>query len=200
MIKFIELEQQKPFSDFKRLHELAINAKQKNIDAICISSFNQSLGEVRSRFVNLKYIKKDKFYFFTNYDSPKSQDFLTHNQVSISIFWNQINIQIRIQGHIYRASDEESDNHFNDRSIEKNALAISSNQSKPISKYDDVVKKYKSTLLSIIDGKIKRPNHWGGFYVEPYSIEFWEGHSKRINKREIFKKNDSIWTSTFLEP
>ena len=66
---------------------------------------------------------------------------------------------------------------------------------KPISKYDDVVK-YKSTLLSIIDGKIKDLITATVFMLSHILLSF-EGHSKRINKREIFKKNDSIWTSTF---
>ena len=51
-----------------------------------------------------------------------------------------------------------SDNHFKSRSIEKNALAISSKQSEEISSYDLVKKNYNNSLNK---GNLdKRPEYW----------------------------------------
>ena len=43
---------------------------------------------------------------FTNYNSPKSIAFETHNQVSVVIYWECINLQIRIKANIIK-SDEK---------------------------------------------------------------------------------------------
>ena len=82
MIKFNNLSQELPYLIFKDKYNDALNAKQKNIDALCVSSFDKASNEVNSRYVNLKFIDNDEFIFFTNYNSPKANQFKLHNQVS----------------------------------------------------------------------------------------------------------------------
>lgn len=199
MIKFTDLSQDKPYKVFKSLYERALDKKQKSIEAFSISTFNQDTNIVDSRFVNLKYIKNDEWIFFTNYNSEKAQAFASHPQVSILFFWNSISTQIRIKAKIFKTSKKISDEHFAARTEEKNALAISSRQSKKIQSFDDVKANYlltlenKSTLLN-------RPNYWGGFSFIPYSFEFWEGNKFRLNKRTIYEKNDEKWNNFILQP
>ena len=50
MIKFRELKQEEPYIMFKEKYDEAFNAKQKNIEAMSISSFSKELNEVNSRF------------------------------------------------------------------------------------------------------------------------------------------------------
>ena len=58
--------------------------------------------------------------FFTNYDSPKSNEFMEHNQICATFFWNQINVQIRIKALRINKTDENfSDLHYTKRSKEK---------------------------------------------------------------------------------
>ena len=201
MIKFIDIDNSEPYKIFNKFYQNALELGQKNIEAVCISSFNSNQNEVSSRFVNLKYIKGCSWYFFTNYQSPKAKDFLSHKQVALSIFWNVPNVQIRIKGQIYLADKLESDSHFISRDLSKNALAISSDQSRPINSYDDVSSKYNHTIKNIIDeDNIKRPEWWGGFFIKPVYFEFWEGKDNRLNKREEYVLNENNWISSFLEP
>ena len=58
MIKFNNLNQEIPYLLLKSKYEEALNAGQKGIEAISISSFNTKLNEVDSRYVNLKFIKR----------------------------------------------------------------------------------------------------------------------------------------------
>ena len=69
MISFIDIENTKPFKNFINIYHKAVAKKQKNIEALCLSSFNASKKEISSRYVNLKYIKDNKFFFFSNYNS-----------------------------------------------------------------------------------------------------------------------------------
>jgi pyridoxine/pyridoxamine 5'-phosphate oxidase len=75
MIQFDNLSQELPYQVFKEKYENSLNAKQKNIEAICISSYSSKNNEVNARYVNLKFVSGRKFIFFSNYESPKSQDF-----------------------------------------------------------------------------------------------------------------------------
>ena len=87
MINFININNDEPYLKLKNFYDQAIGAKQQNIEAISVSSYSRDLQEVSSRFVNLKLIDNNKFIFFSNYNSPKSKDFLEHKQVSILIFY-----------------------------------------------------------------------------------------------------------------
>tara|TARA_Y100001935_G_C17144458_1_gene427267 strand:- start:35 stop:631 length:597 start_codon:yes stop_codon:yes gene_type:complete len=198
MIKFKNLTLDKPFILFREKYKLALNAGQKNIEAIAISSFNRENNEVDSRYVNVKILDKDKFIFFSNYNSPKSIAFRSNNQIAGLFFWSSINTQIRIKAIIKKTSSNFNQEYFKKRSIEKNALAISSQQSESILSYDDVLKKYHETYKN--DDLKKCPEYWGGFSFTPYYFEFWEGHESRLNKRQIFKKINGVWEQSFLQP
>jgi len=198
MIIFNNLNQEIPYQLFKKKYNEAIDAGQKGIEAISISSYNKQISEIDSRYVNLKFITNDEFIFFSNYHSPKALSFNSHNQIAALVYWPSINVQIRMRAKIKRTTDEYNLKYFFDRSKEKNALAISSKQSKPIDSYSQVKKNYNKSLKN--DDLKKCPEYWGGFSFTPYYFEFWEGHESRINKREIFEKIDGVWEQSFLQP
>ena len=198
MIHFNNLSCEKPFLLFKEKYDEALELKQKNIEAISISSYNKEKNEVDSRYVNLKFIDNNKFIFFTNYNSPKSRAFETHDQISGLFFWAATNVQIRIKARIEKTSSKYNQGYFKNRTPEKNALAISSAQSELVSSYNTVVKRYNETY----EGKdlSECPKYWGGFSFTPYYFEFWEGNENRLNKRESFALSNKEWTYSILQP
>ena len=199
MIKFLNLSTEKPYINFYSLYQEAKQNGQKGIEAISVSSYNQPKEEVEARYVNLKYIVNDEWIFFSNYLSPKANQFEFHNQVSILIYWASINTQIRIKARIFKTSPEFSDDHFNGRTKEKNALAISSSQSKTIASFDEVTKNFHDTLKNMTPETV-RPDFWGGYSFIPYYFEFWQGHENRLNKRHVFEQIDNEWVERLLQP
>ena len=198
MIIFKNLNQETPYLLLKKKYDAAINAGQKSIEAISISSFNNEVGEVDSRYVNLKFITNDEFIFFSNYESPKASAFNSHSQIAALLYWPSINVQIRMKAKIKKTSNEYNQKYFFDRSKEKNALAISSNQSNPIGSYKRVKENYNESLKN--DDLKKCPEYWGGYSFKPYEIEFWEGNEYRLNKRNLYTKDNAIWNHFILEP
>ena len=198
MIKIINLNQTAPYLLFRKKYDVAYKARQKNIEAIVISSYNKQTSEVDSRYVNIKMIDDNQFIFFTNYQSPKSFAFSSHNQIAALFYWPSINIQIRMKAKIKKTSNEFNQKYFFDRSEEKSALAISSSQSKRIDSYIQVIENYKKSLE--VDDLKKCPESWGGYSFTPYYFEFWEGHESRINKREVYEKIGKHWNHFFLQP
>ena len=198
MTKFVDIKNIDPIILFKEKYEDAKQADQKNIEAICISSFNKTKKEVDSRFVNLKFVDGDEFIFFSNYDSPKSKAFMSHSQISACIFWESINTQIRFKAKIKRTSVKFNKKYFKKRSSEKNILAISSNQSNEIASFKNVLEKYENVNNNY--NNTECPDHWGGFSFKPYEIEFREGNEFRLNKRTLYRFQEKSWHSLILEP
>ena len=104
MIEFNNLNQEAPYIIFKEKYDEAISKNQKNIEAIVISSYSMLSNEVNSRYVNLKMINNNNFTFFSNYNSPKSKEFIEHSQITALIFWNSTNTQIRFKAKIKKNS------------------------------------------------------------------------------------------------
>jgi pyridoxamine 5'-phosphate oxidase len=114
------------------------------------------------------------------------------------LYWPAINTQIRIKALIRKTELSYNKDYFKNRSIEKNALAISSNQSNPIDSYDQVKENYNKSLRN--DNLTKCPEYWGGYSFTPYEIEFWEGDEYRLNKRNLYRKENTNWNHFILEP
>ena len=198
MIVFNNLSQEPPYLHLKAQYDEALNAKQKNIEAASISSFNHEIHEVDARYVNIKFINSEEFIFFSNYNSPKASSFNSHDQIAALLYWPNINVQIRMRAKIKKTSNEYNQKYFFNRSEEKNALAISSNQSKLIDSYNQVKENYNKSLKN--DDLKTCPDFWGGYSFTPYYFEFWEGHESRLNKREVYEKNDDNWKHFILQP
>ncbi|MEK9650312.1 MAG: pyridoxal 5'-phosphate synthase [Gammaproteobacteria bacterium] len=198
MIQFRNLSSEEPYLIFQDWYQEALDAGQPRIQAIAISSYNADTELVDSRFVNLKYIDKDRWVFFSNYNGPKAQAFESNQSISALFYWASTDVQIRMRAFIDKIPAQESDAYFKQREPEKNALAIASHQSQVIGSYEEVIKNYQKVLES---GDIsKRPEYWGGFQFTPYYIEFWSGDRFRLNKRQVFTKKQGVWKSKFLQP
>lgn len=198
MIEIISCSNEAPYQRFKAEYNYAKNLNQKMIQAACVSSYSKKTEEVNSRFVNLKFLKEKDFIFFSNYESIKSKEFMENNKISVVFYWNKADMQIRIKGKISRTSRKYNLEYFASRDTNKNALAISSNQSKQINSFDEVLKKFE--LVKLEENLKKCPEFWGGFKIRPYYFEFWKGGDSRLNKRDAYKLNKSTWSQSILQP
>ena len=190
----------KPFILLKNFYDLALSKNQPAVEAIVISSISVNKDYADARFVNLKYINDDSLIFFSNYEGNKASQFdaNVNSMVTAVFYWNKIDFQIRMRGQIEKSNISFSDKHYANRDIKKNALAISSNQSRKISGYNEVEKNYEKALQRK-DLHI-RPDYWGGYSIKPVYFEFWQAHKYRLNKREVYEKKDSEWVHYFLQP
>ena len=198
MIKFIDLNDGPPFMMFKDYFDSSLLMNQDSIDAISVASYCYDTKQVDSRFVNLKFVIKDKFIFFSNYNSPKSIAFKSHNQICAVFYWPSINAQIRMKGLIERTSRKFNIEYFKNRALDKNSLAIISNQSKTIASYEEILANHNDAMKR--QDLTKCPEYWGGFAFIPFYFEFWEGHKSRINLRKVFTKSNNKWKESIIQP
>ncbi|MDC0511111.1 pyridoxamine 5'-phosphate oxidase family protein [bacterium] len=201
MINFINNNNLDPYKRLRNEYAKAFSSGELSVEAINIASYDRFKEEVNSRYVNLKFIDDKEFIFFSNYRSPKSHEFKMHDQISATFYWSSTNVQIRMKAIIRKTPKLFNKKYFELRESKKNALAISSMQSQKIDSYNDVTANYQNTLKN--QDLSKLPSYWGGYSFVPYYFEFWEGHSSRINKREVFElinNSDNDWLNYFLQP
>src|SRR5262245_44145208 len=74
-------------------------------------------GPPSARMVRLRGFDERGFLFYTNYTSRKAGELAVNPRAALLLFWAPFNRQIRIEGHVEKATDEESDNYFRSRPL-----------------------------------------------------------------------------------
>jgi pyridoxamine 5'-phosphate oxidase len=188
-----------PVELFDRWITEAIGTGEPEPTAMVLSTLGVD-GFPDSRVVLLKSTESGGFSFFTNYFSPKSADIRNNQQVSLLFFWRSLYRQVRIKGLARKTTDDVSDEYFASRPEESRIGAWASAQSTELSSREELDEKYR-IFKEFFEGKpIPRPEHWGGFIVEPTTIEFWQGRENRLHDRFLYVKNTTGWAIKRLAP
>tara|TARA_B100001250_G_C19757040_1_gene770616 strand:+ start:40 stop:675 length:636 start_codon:yes stop_codon:yes gene_type:complete len=187
-----------PMSQFKAWFNEVVNEIIEPT-AMTLSTYSTKHG-CHSRVVLLKEVRDDGFVFFTNYHSLKGQQIDKNNNVSLSFFWPSFQRQIRINGLAIKLSDESSSHYFEKRPRGSQISAWASNQSEVIQGRDDLNIKFKNLKNKFKNQSIPKPPNWGGYLIQPLSIEFWQGREDRLHDRFLYCKQDNTWTLKRLSP
>ncbi len=191
---------QEPFIEILKILEEAETANLVDWNAMNIASVDQ-MNQPSSRMVLLKKISDDGLMFYTNYNSRKGNEIELNPKVAVNFWWRELKKQIRVEGFIKKASEEDSDNYFNSRPLKSRVSAIISNQSSTISSYEDLTNQIDNYLERNDESSIKRPNHCGLYIVIPNAVEFWQERDNRTHERLKYILSDNQkWSSHLLSP
>ena len=178
-------------------------AEKKEINdpnALSLATMNSN-NEPKVRMVLLKGLSEKGLVFYTNLNSPKSEDLKKNSKAEMCFHWKSIQRQIRIFGEITQVSDEEADAYFNSRPYESRIGAWASDQSKVMNKREDFLKKINEFKKKYKDiNNVPRPKHWSGWCLNPLSYEFWLGDKYRIHERLKYNKISESWKKEILYP
>ena len=156
-------------------------------------------GRPSSRVVLLKGMDPRGVTFFTNYESRKGRELGMNPFASLLFFWPALERQIRIEGKVTKVSEEESDEYFHSRPEQSRLSAVISPQSQVIPGREWLEERRKAK-----DKRRKReeerPAYWGGYRLEPYAIEFWQGRQDRLHDRIQYSRDESGWKIVRLAP
>jgi pyridoxamine 5'-phosphate oxidase len=158
-------------------------------------------GFPKARVVLLKRFNEEGFVFYTNYNPEKGKAIAANPNVCLSFFWHSHERQVIIKGVAQKVSPNISDGYFESRPDGSKLGAIVSNQSEIIESRLVLENKLKK-LEEAFDGKeIPRPEFWGGFIVNPVSVEFWQGRPNRLHDRIRYQlQEDYNWKIDRLAP
>jgi len=189
-----------PVAQFQKWFAEAVKAQVVEPNAMDLATVSPD-GKPSSRIVLIKQFDERGFTWYTNYHSDKGRQ-LEHNpHAALLFFWRELERQVRIEGTVVKTSAAESDEYFNVRPVQSRLSAIASEQSAPIASRAALESNYAAVAAAIGDAPPPRPEHWGGYRLQPERIEFWQGRRSRFHDRIVYTRGaDGQWRMQRLQP
>jgi pyridoxamine 5'-phosphate oxidase len=186
---------------FRQLLDEARASSDPEPTAMTLSTADAA-GRISSRIVLHKGIDERGLRFFTNYDSAKAGQLAAHVQAALCFHWKFVRegVQVRLEGTVSKLGAEESDAYFATRPRESRIGAWASLQSQTLpdrATFDERVAHYEREFAG---RDVTRPEHWGGYLVNPDVVEFWYGAEFRLHERVRWECVDGQWHSRLLYP
>ena len=190
-----------PIIQFERWMEEAIARKVREPNAVHLATADAE-GRPSGRIVLLRDFSDRGFSFFTSYSSRKGEELEQNNHAAMTFFWNELYRQVRIGGKVYRLPAEESDAYFMSRPRQSQISALVSQQSRELDNRAMLERMAAEAEEKYRDRPVPRPENWGGYYLAPDYVEFWQGREHRLHDRLRYIKTESgkSWGIRLLYP
>lgn len=189
-----------PVKQFEKWFGEALTSEVIEANAMNLATVNEH-GKPSARMVLLKGLENNRFLFYTNYQSDKGKELEKNPACALTFFWPELERQVRIEGIASRVDPSVSDTYFQSRPRQSQIGAWASPQSAMIEsraileeRFDEIAKKFEK------QSTLPRPRQWGGFQVEPFEMEFWQGGPGRLHDRIQYVRDDNTWKIYRLAP
>ena len=189
-----------PVVQFDRWFTEAVKATVAEPNAMNLATISED-GRPSSRIVLLKGVAGGKFMFYTNYQSQKGKELEKNPACALNFFWPDLERQIRIEGVAQRLDAATSENYFQSRPRASQVSAWASPQSSLIRDRSILEERVKE-IEKRFEGRdvLPKPHQWGGYGVEPFEIEFWQGRLNRLHDRIVYTRIEGEWRINRVAP
>ncbi len=189
-----------PIEQFNQWFNEAIKAKIPEPTAMHLATVNE-YGHPAGRIVLLKGVENSKLVFFTNYQSNKGKELEKNPACALTFYWIELERQVRIEGIASRIDENRSSDYFQSRPRGSQIGAWASPQSAVIASRQILEERVREMEERFTGNEtLPRPHQWGGYEVDPYLIEFWQGRPSRLHDRILYRKTDNEWKISRLAP
>jgi len=189
-----------PFDQFEKWFEQALKSEIQEPYAFTLATADKQ-GNPSARVVYMRDITPKGISFFTNYHSDKGSDLAENPKCSANLFWMELERQVRFSGVAKKLPAHESDTYFNSRPRGSQIGAWASNQSSVLENRQELLDKLESLTNKFEGQEVPRPEHWGGYLIQPDKVEFWQGRESRLHDRVLYTRNgDGDWVKQRLSP
>lgn len=197
----LELESlpSEPVVLFRRWYEDAERAGIPLPNAMALATASAD-GRPSIRHVLLRGIGAGSFVFYTNHGSRKGAEVAENPRAALSIYWRELDRQVSVTGDVTRVSDEESDAYFATRPREARLGAWASRQSTELASREELMERFAAFDARYPGDDVPRPPFWGGYRIDPITVEFWQGRQHRLHDRFLFERTGDDWTIRRLSP
>lgn len=192
-----------PITEFHRWLAVAVDAGITEPNAMVLSTVDTG-GYPWSRYVLLKDADERGFTFYTNYNSNKSVELAGQGRAALTFGWLDLRRQVNVVGAVTRVEAAESDAYWVIRPRGSQLGSIASRQSQPVADRSVIDGWYAEAESRYADAdEVPRPAYWGGWRLEPHTIEFWQGRLNRLHDRIRFQRDagsSTGWECRRLSP
>ena len=192
-----------PFDQFELWFDQAKRSELCEPNAMALATVDSD-GRPSIRTVLLKYLDRQGFVFFTNYQSRKAMHLERNQNVSLLFQWLPLSRQVEISGTATKISKSESLQYFLKRPYGSQLGAWVSTQSQVISARSLLEEKLAELKRKFAEGSVPLPSFWGGYRIRPRRFEFWQGGPSRLHDRIEYlpadKDEQAGWSRNRLSP
>ena len=188
-----------PIAQFRRWFDEALAADLHEPNATTLATATPD-GRPSARVVLLKGFDERGFVFYTNYEGRKARELEINPLCALVVYWGELERQVRVEGRAGRISDEDSDAYFAGRPRGSQLGAWASEQSRPVRDRGALEVRLRELEAEYEGREVPRPPFWGGYRIEPETIEFWQGRENRLHDRLVYRRSDGLWRRERLQP
>ncbi|CDG16701.1 pyridoxine/pyridoxamine 5'-phosphate oxidase [Xenorhabdus doucetiae] len=179
--------------------EVKNNLNLKHPNAVCVSTLDEK-GFPSGRFVDLKAVNNGGFIFCTYLDSKKGQELQRNPKISLTFWWEGVGYQVRVTGLAFEISESDAEKYWYSRTRDAQITTLSCQQSQLLSSEQKLRKQVVQVIGTLSDNPIPKPKNWGGYRVEPNTIEFLTFKEDRLHLRELYLEKNGTWQKYLLQP
>jgi pyridoxamine 5'-phosphate oxidase len=189
-----------PIRQFNAWLEEAVGHGLIEPNAMTLATVNPD-GQPWSRTVLLKICDHRGFAFFTNYDGAKARQLAGNPRAALTFWWSALERQVNVTGSVEKTSREESEAYFRSRPAGSQLGAWASPQSAIVADRAELEQRFSAALAKFGETDIPLPPNWGGYWLHPQTIEFWQGRRSRLHDRLRYTRQaDGAWIIERLSP
>lgn len=155
-------------------------------------------GQPSSRIVLLKGLDDRGFAFYTNQRSRKGSELEANPRCALLFPWHGLQRQVRVEGTAVALSDAEVAAYFARRPRGAQLGAMASPQSQVVTRAD--LDRLFIEADAAYPDEVPVPEGWGGYVVDPSSVEFWQGGVNRLHDRLRYRREGGRWVIERLAP
>ncbi|MHB8462752.1 MAG: pyridoxamine 5'-phosphate oxidase [Vulcanimicrobiaceae bacterium] len=188
-----------PLAQLRVLLDEAYAADLREPNAMSLATIDAD-GAPSVRIVLLRGLDARGIAFYTSYESRKGIAIAHESRVAATLFWAELERQVRLEGRAQRLSDDESDKYFATRPRGHQLGAWASDQSHPVDSRETLEERMHHFDERFEGEDIARPHSWGGYLIVPERMEFWQGRPNRIHDRIEYQRTSTGWHHHRLQP
>lgn len=188
-----------PFTQFRGWLDDAVRAGVREPGAMTLATTDPE-HRPSARTVLLRGLDSGGFVFFTNYASRKARELSMNPNAALVFLWTALERQVCVAGAVVKVTPAESDAYFSGRPRGSRLGAWASPQSTVLTDRGQLEGYLADVERRFASRDVPRPPHWGGYRLEPETVEFWQGRPDRLHDRLRYRREPDGWVLERLAP
>jgi pyridoxamine 5'-phosphate oxidase len=189
-----------PLAQFQRWLDLALQTDDPEPTAMSLATVD-STSQPSVRTVLLKGLDPRGFQFFTHLQSRKGRELAANSRAAVSFHWKPLERQVCARGEVLPLPRDETLAYFNSRPRGSRLATWVGSQSSILTSRAELQQRMETLAAQFPDDAVPMPDHWGGFILDPITIEFWQGRPDRLHDRfQYALQRDRTWSIERLSP
>lgn len=188
-----------PIANFLEWLQQAVTTGVAEPHAATLSTVDDA-GAPDARFLILKDVTDEGFWFSGDVRSPKGLQLNENPAAALTFYWREQGRQVRVRGSVREGGSELSARDYLERSVTARAVAAASRQSEVLQDPAEYTVAVETAAQQIESDPEYVSETWRAWCLVPDSVEFWQADPGRRHLRWVYQRDRNGWSHRELWP